>query len=280
MASVTPRSKLTNIDKKIIKDSRKSDLELAQELGVFVGLIKQYRGDLSQKQVENTYKEKYKDILSKLQRKLEWKSIAEKFTESEIEFFEEKYCELVTQFNSDIHPTEEMQIIQLIQMDILINRNMAGRKRITQIIEDLNAQIIHLQSLSTVDVDMVARLHDKMGSYYTTLSSMVEELNKYQQRHSALMKDLKATRDQRLDKIESNKRDYISLVKMLDDFDKRQAEEREMQIMRAAALKQKEKLSEYHQYVDGSVTQPILCADTIKDEDVVTEDDQNTIQSN
>ena len=82
-----------------------------------------------------------------------------------------------------------------------------------------------------------------------------------------MLKDLKATREQRIKRLEDSKQTFISWVSnLMTNPDIRQEIGTEMEKMRLSINKEKERLSEWHQYEDNLVDQPFLTPDTVKDE--------------
>ena len=82
-----------------------------------------------------------------------------------------------------------------------------------------------------------------------------------------MLKDLKGTREQRKRNTEDAKTNFSAWLKQLDDIEVRKREGIDMEIHRMAADKAVEDLSDYHKYEDGTLDQPFLNADTVKDEE-------------
>ena len=79
-----------------------------------------------------------------------------------------------------------------------------------------------------------------------------------------MLKDLKGTREQRIKAIEDSKQTFASLVKQIaTDKSFRTKIGVDMEKMRLAMEKEKERLSEYHEYLDGTVDQPLLTPETL-----------------
>ena len=94
-----------------------------------------------------------------------------------------------------------------------------------------------------------------------TLSKDYKDL---QTRKATMLKDLKGTREQRIKAIEDSKQTFASLVKQLaTDTEFRTSIGIEMEKMRLAAEKEKERLSDYHTYEDETVDQPFLTPETL-----------------
>jgi hypothetical protein len=81
-----------------------------------------------------------------------------------------------------------------------------------------------------------------------------------------MLKDLKGTREQRIKQIEDSKQTFASLVKHIaTDEAFRNKIGIDMEKMRLAMQNEKERLSEYHNYEDGTVDQPFLTPETLID---------------
>ena len=97
--------------------------------------------------------------------------------------------------------------------------------------------------------------------------SLTRDYRDLQTKKSSMLKDLKATREQRVKRLEDSKQTFIGWVRnLIADPEARHEMGMEMEKMRLAAYKEKERLSEYHQYEDQLVDQPFLTPDTVKDD--------------
>jgi hypothetical protein len=97
--------------------------------------------------------------------------------------------------------------------------------------------------------------------------ALSRDYKELQTKKSAMFKDLKATREQRVQKLESNKTTFAGLMsKLLQDPDFFEEQGRIMEMMRLAAHGAKEELGSYHTYADGKVDRIILSHETVGDE--------------
>ena len=81
-----------------------------------------------------------------------------------------------------------------------------------------------------------------------------------------MIKELKGTREQRIKSNEDSKQTFASFIKRITSDPKfRNSVGFDMEKMRLAALKEKERLSEYMTYEDGIMDKPFL-SDNVKDE--------------
>ena len=81
-----------------------------------------------------------------------------------------------------------------------------------------------------------------------------------------MLKDLKATREQRIKRLEDSKQTFIGWVTdLMVSPEKRHELGIEMEKMRLAMDKERETLSEWHQYEDKVIDQPFLTPDSVKE---------------
>lgn len=208
-------------------------------------------------------------LRKKLLNKDYWSEVEKQFTETEIDYFISIWVQLIKQFREDVLPTEELQIKQLITIEILINRCMVERKRSLEDIERLSENLAaeYAIPIEDRDMNMLMNLEQQLSLARGTQTTHTNEYAKLSKEYKDLAKDLKATRDQRLKRIEDGKTSWIGLIRMLEDEAVREREGREMEVLGFAADKARKELSEYHSYEDGKLDMPILTPDTVIDKD-------------
>lgn len=198
----------------------------------------------------------------KLHSKTFWNEILRQFDEDsgELEYFENTWIGLVKQFREDVLPAEELQIKQFITIDILINRSMKERKRHIAETEKLQRLVDkeYEKSEDQRDIPKLANLETQLSFARNSIASYTNEYTKLLNEQQKISKDLKATREQRIKRIEDGKSSWVGLIRMLEDEDIREKEGREMEILAMATEKAKQNLYEYHQYADNKVDSPIL----------------------
>lgn len=204
----------------------------------------------------------------KLHAKTFWPEIERQFDEDtgELEYFENTWVSLVKQFREDVLPAEELQIKQFITIDILINRSMKERKRHIAETERLQKKVDEEYNKDEDDRDIpkLANLETQLSFARNSIASYTNEYTKLLSEQQKISKDLKATREQRIKRIEDGKSSWVGLIRMLEDEVLREKESKEMEILALATQRAKEKLYENHQYQDGKVDQPILTPESIE----------------
>lgn len=195
--------------------------------------------------------------------------LRKQFNGPEIIFFEHQWIDYYKQFNEDVTHTEEMQILEVIRTEVLINRGMEDRKevltniiRLNKLIDDEIAKPATIQNSQAI-----ASFQTQLGAAIASKSAYINEHEKLLTKKERLLKDLKGTREQRKRNAEDAKTNFSAWLKQLDDTELRRREGINMEINRIAANKALTNLSDYHEYEDGTVDQPFLNADTLKEEE-------------
>ena len=210
-------------------------------------------------------------LLIKLHSKTFWPEIERQFDETtgELEYFESTWIGLVKQFREDVLPAEELQIKQFITIDILINRSMKERKRHIQETERLQREVENEYKLpeEARDIAKLANMETQLSFARNSIANYTNEYTKLLNEQQKISKDLKATREQRIKRIEDGKSSLVGLIRMLEDEEIIEREGREMEIMNMATQKTKKELRELFTYADDNVDHPLLNCDTmIEDE--------------
>lgn len=214
--------------------------------------------------------EQYDTLKQKLHAKSFWQEIVRQFDQEsgELEYFENTWINLVKQFREDVLPAEELQIKQFITIDILINRSMKERKRHISETEKLQAQVDkeYNKSEDERDIPKLTNLETQLSFARNSIASYTNEYTKLLNEQQKISKDLKATREQRIKRIEDGKSSWVGLIRMLEDEEIREREGREMQILSMATDKAKKDLAQLHQYQDDGVDPPFLIPENLENE--------------
>ena len=172
---------------------------------------------------------------------------------------------LIKQFREDVLPAEELQIKQFITIDILINRSMKERKRHITDTEKLQRLVDkeYAKPEDQRDSAYLLNLETQLSFARNSIASYTNEFTKLLGEQQKISKDLKATREQRIKRIEDGKSSWAGLIRMLEDEQIREAEGRQMEIINMSTNKVKKELMEYHQYQDNSVDIPLLTPESV-----------------
>ena len=145
----------------------------------------------------------------KLHAKTFWPEIERQFdyNTGELSYFENTWVGLVKQFREDVLPAEELQIKQFITIDILINRSMKERKRHIAETERLQQKVDEEYNKPEDQRDMpkLTNLETQLSYARNSIASYTNEFTKLLSEQQKIGKDLKATREQRIKRIEDGK---------------------------------------------------------------------------
>lgn len=244
--------------------------EIAVNLNRSIAPIQRYIKE-NQLLVSQDEKNDTEFLRQKLHTKTFWTEITRQFDyeTGELQYFEDTWIGLIKQFREDVLPAEELQIKQFITIDILINRSMKERKRHIAETEKLQKQVDqeYAKPESDRDIPKLANLETNLSFARNSIANYTNEYTKLLNEQQKISKDLKATREQRIKRIEDGKSSWTGLIRMLEDETIREKEGREMEILSLATERYKTQLEEYHQYEDKKVDRPFLTPESIVLED-------------
>lgn len=220
-------------------------------------------------------------IQEELEHSPEIALLKDEFSDRELDYFKFRYAKLMAQFKNDVFASEETQIHQLIKFEILMNRNLRSTKKAVAQMRQLEARIMELHStkqdgeeLDLASKNLLNTLENQLLSLRNSQGSKSVEFVRLQEKHAAIMKDLKATREQRMTRIENSKSSIITLLKEFREREFQELAGKQMVIMEAALRKETERLGSLHKYEDGNIDRPILSVDTLDISKEESEDDE------
>ena len=265
------RGQLSLDEEKFIRNNYASSTlqQIAESLNRNVEPIQKYVNENNLLLVSESDEAKGNELLKhKLHAKTFWPEIKRQFDADtgELQYFEDTWIGLIKQFREDVLPAEELQIKQFITIDILINRSMKERKRHIAETDKLQKLVDkeYEKPEDQRDIPKLANLETQLSFARNSIANYTNEYTKLLNEQQKISKDLKATREQRIKRIEDGKSSWIGLIRMLEDEDIREKEGREMEILSLATDKYKLKLSEYHAFQDNTLDKPFLTPDTVE----------------
>ena len=209
------------------------------------------------------------EALHDLQSRPFWKDLQKQFSEDELQSLLYHWGRIITQFRDDVLPTEELQIIDAIKLEILMNRALIGQqsnmrdiKRNEELVTDEKGKPLEVQ-----DKDYIFNLERQVAVCRAAQESLTREYKDLQTKKASMLKDLKATREQRIKRLEDSKQTFIGWVRnLMSNPEVRREMGIEMEKMRLATNVEAERLTEYHKYEDGAIDQPFLTPDSVKED--------------
>jgi hypothetical protein len=198
-----------------------------------------------------------------------WKELKLQFSEDELELFLYHWKQIVAQFRKDVLATEELQIVDTIKLEVLMNRALRDQQTSMNSVRELEKEVNKEKEKSSErqDKEYIFSIERQIASLRAAKEALSREYKDLQTKKSGMFKELKATREQRIQKLENNKSTMAGLIeKILRDPDFFEEQGKYIEKMRLAMQQEMSRLADYHQYEDGSVDQPFLTPDTIKND--------------
>lgn len=206
------------------------------------------------------------DATYDIKKSMVWKELEDQFSEQELKSFLYHWERTINQFKDDVFPTEQMQVVDMIKLEILMNRILREQRESIKIIDALQEQIDLESKLNeNADADKIASLSVQIANHRTAKESLSKEYNQYHSRKENMLKELKATRAERVQHIENSKQTVIGWVKrLLEDNSLRKELGIKMEKFRISVDVEKVRLFTPHKYMDNEIDSPLLTEETIR----------------
>lgn len=194
-----------------------------------------------------------------------WHDLRNQFSPDELNMFMHHYGKILTQFKDDVFHTEEIQVIDLVKLEILMNRLLTQERQTIMDIESLDAQILNLKEVGDPSQkQLIFDLERQVGMMRGGITETRRMYKDYAADKARILTAMKATREARIKNIEGGKSSYSNWMKeLILNKEKREEFGLYMEKMRLATKVEFERLSELHTYGDERVDQPILTPENI-----------------
>lgn len=197
-----------------------------------------------------------------------WTELKQQFTDDELKLFQYHWARIISQFKDDVIPTEELQVVDLIKLELLMNRSLKHNK---ENIEQISLFEAEIQAVRDVGADSdrsdeIFNLERQVASLRASQESLNKDYRELQTKKNSMLKEMKATREQRVKRLEDSRQSFSAwLAYLVSNPEVAKGYGTEMEKMRLAMDKERDRLSAYHQYQDDLVDQPFLTPETAKD---------------
>lgn len=202
------------------------------------------------------------ETLDALRKGHEYALLKEEFNEKELKIFEKKYSEWVGQFQDDITSSEKNQIFNAIKYEILMSKTLQRNKKTEEEIASLEKEIEYLKSDAEMDNDKrekrIKDIRDYKRDIWTNLSANIGVYERHSKMYMEMLKNLKASRDQRVTKTDTKKSTFMSLLASMREDSQRNRIGEEAELERLAAEAEGEKFKQTTEFLDGSLAEPFI----------------------
>jgi len=212
-----------------------------------------------------------------------WRGLQKELSADELDIFLYHWERIITQFRDDVLPTEEIQVIDMIKLEIFIGRSAKQQKKVRDEIERLELESMALSEMPDDDPSTRQKLQNitnLLAAYRGTMDTAAKEYVSLLQRKENILKELKGTRAERIKQIESSKQTFIGWIQeLLRNKQLRLDLGTYMEKMRIAIDVEKVRLMQPHTYADGVIDYPRLTAETIEYMEKENKNESNDIRS-
>lgn len=196
-----------------------------------------------------------------------WQELQDQLTPDELSFFLAQWKKVISQFRDDVYETEKLQVIDLIKVEILMNRCMKQQKNNQSDIETFHRLLEAEKQKDIEDRNMqnIQNWQAMLTALASASDSLVKSFRELLREKKSIFEKLKATREQRIEKLEASKETAAGWIRsMLLDPDVRKTVGKRIEKLRLATEVELIRLSEMHTYEDGTVDRPILTPESVR----------------
>lgn len=195
-----------------------------------------------------------------------WPMLCKQFTADELEIFRFQWGKMVEQFKSDVLPTEELQMLDVIKLEILMNRNLDEQHKSRNELDKMEQE--HRAELDLGENSNLVRcenLSHQIIALRTSQASLTKQFQELQNGKNNILKEMKATRSARQLSKASSRESFLAWMNdIVNDAEKRRELGIHMAKFRLATIDEEIRLAAWHKYEDGMVDQPLLTPETVK----------------
>jgi hypothetical protein len=193
----------------------------------------------------------------------EWEMTKKSMSREELAVFEHNYIEFMRQFKGDVLPTERKQIFSCLMTQIKLLRHNLEEKRAEQELDRLRILLDRERDKESPNEELVGQLYAQINGAMAGSKVRSDQYKVLSDKFSSGLKEIKGTREVRIQKFEETKETFIGILHQLEDDDRRKSVAIEQFIMGEGTKNELKRLSEYHTYMDGRVDKPILDGETV-----------------
>jgi len=193
-----------------------------------------------------------------------WKDLERQFSKEELNMFLFHWGRIISQFRDDVYPTEEMQVIDTIKLEILMNRCLSQQQKCMDQIKNLETILIAERAEEVKNVVEIGNMERQIGILRAAQESLNSDFKDMLKRKNDLLTGMKATREARIRHLESNKNNFLSIIRrIVEDKPFRTRLGVDMERHRLATTVEYRRLSDYYEFEDHTIDQPLLTPDNI-----------------
>jgi len=118
-----------------------------------------------------------------------WIELEAQFTDSELELFKYHWSRIISQFKDDVFPTEELQVVDVIKLELLMNRCLKGNKDNIEQINTYDTMVKDERSRDKdqQDHDYIINLERQVASLRASQESLNRDYRELQAKKASML---------------------------------------------------------------------------------------------
>jgi hypothetical protein len=140
------------------------------------------------------------EVAFELEDRPYWIELQSQFTEEELELFKYHWTRIIAQFKDDVFPTEELQVVDVIKLEILMNRCLKSNKDNINEMNIIDKFIKDERALDKDqrDQDYIMNLERQAAALRASQESLNRDYRELQTKKASMLREMKGTREQRI----------------------------------------------------------------------------------
>ena len=129
-----------------------------------------------------------------------WKDLSAQFNAEELEMFLFHWTEMIPQFKDDVFHTEEMQVVDVIKLDILMNRTLKEQQKSMNDIGDMEMLILteKQKGRDERDRDYILNMERQIAVLRAAQESLGKDYKEMQSKKTRCLKNLRVLENREL----------------------------------------------------------------------------------
>lgn len=208
---------------------------------------------------------KNREIINNLMNKAFFSQLKRQFSSNEMEFFKREWVDCINQFNSDLLPTEESELKDMIVFEIMKHQALQRNMDLKLKYEQLNRTLAKVEAMTVPDFNLLTQIRTQMEICERQSSQNMSHFKDLTQKSMVARESLAASRQQRINVIQDARANFTEWLRAIQEHEIRTKIAREMELLKMAVNKEEGRLGSFTVFPDQKVDIALLNSETVFD---------------
>lgn len=260
------RGALSNAEKAFIKDNAQvlTIQQISDKINKSLKSIERYayKNNIALKSADGD--DRILRLRQALKNRQYYKDLKLQFSIDELSDFEQKWVEIMIQFDEDVLPLEEMQVCKHITLDIIKNRFLKKTYSIELQIDQTQKMIDIENNSGAPNIQMVGKLTTIIDKLQNKQLAINKEISTVVDKIKDTEKALKGSRDQRVKEFVDAEKNWVNTIRLLDKIEVREQLGKHIELHRLAQIKEMDRLYSLHTFANKTVDKLVLNSESVE----------------